>query len=132
VSMARTVSDASGELDDTGAMLGVAAPVFPMWFNPGGDAGAGLPLGVIEADGEWVKIWFPLELPAPVVDDRFVTYEFAAGVRLLVAVMTDGSGFRPVVELDSPEAADWFEDALETARDEGGLLGEGLDIPYRL
>ncbi|GAB3595619.1 LamG domain-containing protein [Microbacterium tumbae] len=123
---------ASAEDPDEGGMLPVAAPVFPMQFNPGGEAGADLPLGAVERDGAWVKLWFPLELPVPVVEDRFVTYELAPGVRLVVAVMADGSGFRPIVELDSPDAAAWFRDALEDARVQDGLPGTGFDIAYRV
>lgn len=125
--------EGGGAIDiDTESMLGVAAPVFPLWFNPGGDAGEGLPLGVVERDDAWVKLWFPLPLPEPTLDDRFVTYELAAGARLIVAVMVDGSGFRPVVELDTPEAADWLEDELSLAREERGLPGSGLQMPFEV
>ncbi|WP_169582871.1 LamG-like jellyroll fold domain-containing protein [Microbacterium thalassium] len=113
-------------------MLPVEAPVYPMWFNPGGPLGAELPLGVIERDGSWVKMWFPLELSEPTVDGRFVTYELAEGARLVVSAGSDGSGFRPIVELDSPAATQWFRGALAEARGAKALPGDGLEIPYRI
>lgn len=131
-STARLRSSVSSLPPEVGDMLPVAAPVFPMWFNPGGEAGAALPLGVVERDGSWVELWFPLDLPVPVVDERFVTYDFGNGIRLVVAVGADGSGFRPVVELDSPEAAAQFQAALAKARAVNGLEGVGYEIPYRV
>jgi len=113
-------------------MLSVAASAFPMEFNPGGEAGRGLPLGTVLQDEKWVKIWFPFDLPVPVIDGRFVSYELDDGVRLVVAVGSDGSGFRPIVELDSPAAAAWFRDALDAVRVRDGLPGAGYEIPYRV
>jgi hypothetical protein len=113
-------------------MLPVTAPLAPMWVNPGGAAGAGMPLGVVQSGAEWVKMWFPLPLPVPELDERFVTYPLSSGVRLVVAIGADGSGFRPIVELDSPTAAAWFAGELASARADGGLPGSGVQIPYRV
>lgn len=112
-------------------MLRVAAPVFPMWFNPGGAAGADLPLGAVSVDGSWVKMWFPLPLGEATVDGRYVTYELADGARVLLAVTVDGSGFRPVIELDSPAAADWFFTAIDAAEVPSDAGVADLGIPYR-
>lgn len=117
---------------DVSRMSPVAAPVNPMWFNPGGDSGVGLPLGVVQKDESWVALRFPMALPEPEVNGRFITYPLADGVRLQIAVMTDGSGFRPIVELDSPEAARWFQGALSSLREQADLPGTGYEIPYRV
>ncbi|MBO0981299.1 hypothetical protein [Microbacterium sp. SD291] len=69
---------------DTSRMLPVEAPVYPMWFNPGGVAGQGLPLGVVQRDDAWVALRFPFALPEPIIDGRFVTYPLTEGVRLSV------------------------------------------------
>ncbi len=111
-------------------MLPVTAPTFPIWVNPGGEAGEGLPIGVIARDASWMKLWFPLPLGASQVDGRFVTYDLGPGARLVVAILSDGAGFRPIVELDSPAAAEWFRLALVEARSAQGLPGEGFEIPY--
>jgi hypothetical protein len=131
VGAVRTAVD-EGVAAGVAGMLPVEAPLFPMWFNPGGTAGEGLPLGVIARDKSWVKMWFPLPLPEPTVEGRFVTYGLSTGVRLVVAAGAEGSGFRPIVELDSPDAAAWFRDALDEARAVNGLPGSGFEIPYRI
>lgn len=77
----------------------VAAPVSPMSLNPGGEAGVGQPLGTIEHEGHLLEIWFPLDLPVPIVEGSRVTYGLAPGVRLLVTINVDTTGFIPVVEL---------------------------------
>lgn len=113
-------------------MLPVEAPAYAMWFNPGGNAGAELPLGVVERDGSWVKLTFPLPLPVPEIDGRFVTYQLSADVSLVVSVETDGSGFRPIIEVGSPAGAQWLRNALDEHRAEQGLPGAGWEIPYRV
>ncbi len=116
----------------TAGMLPVAAPVFPMWVNPGGPAGAGLPLGVIQRDARWMSLWFPLPLGVPMIEGHTISYDLGPGARLVIIVISDGAGFRPIVELDSPAAAAWFQGALEDARALQGLPGEGFEIPYRV
>lgn len=128
----RPAATESPVVPDVVGMLPVAAPTFPMWFNPGGQAGAGLPLGVIVRDGAWMKLGFPLALGQPVIDGRFVTYGLGPGARLVVVVVGDGAGFRPIVELDSPAAAEWFQGALASARSADDLPGAGTEIPYRV
>ncbi|MFJ2506067.1 LamG-like jellyroll fold domain-containing protein [Microbacterium sp. NPDC087592] len=117
---------------DTDRMLSVEAPVYPMWFNPGGEAGVGMPLGVVQRDDAWVAMRFPLALPTPVIDGRFVTYPLADGVRLTLSVMEDGSGFRPILELDSADATEWWRTALASVRQAADLPGDGFDVPYRV
>lgn len=121
-----------GQLPHVTGMLTVEAPLFPMWFNPGGASGADRPLGVIERDGSWVALWFPLALPAPIVDGRFVTYPLAEGVELLVAISADGAAFRPIITLADASAAVWFENALAEARGVAGLPGSGVEVPYKV
>jgi hypothetical protein len=96
--------------------LSVAAPIYPMSFNPGGVAGLGQPLGSIERDGKTLDVWFPLELPEPTIDGSQVVYELGEGIRLFVSVNVDASGFLPVVELSDPAAAEVFAQMLDEAR----------------
>jgi len=110
--------------------INVAAPVFPMSLNPGGAAGAGLPLGTIERDGHMFKIWFPLDLPVPVAEESRVVYEFAPGIRLIVTVNSDTTGFMPVIELADALAADRFTSLLEEARAELGDPAPGMRIEF--
>jgi len=113
-----------------GAELDVAAPVLDMQLN-GGDTGETKPLGVIESNGHTFKVWFPLPLPEPTVEENRATYELARGVRVVTYVSPSGTGFTPVVELDDREAADWLRQELEAARSKGNLPGSGFDIPLR-
>jgi len=113
-----------------GAELDVAAPVLDMKLN-GGDTGETKPLGVIESNGHTFKVWFPLPLPEPTVEENRATYELARGVRVVTYVSPSGTGFTPVVELDDREAADWLRQELEAARSKGNLPGSGFDIPLR-
>lgn len=118
------------ESSRAGAALDIAAPVLDMQLN-GGDTSTSQPLGVIQANGQSFKVWFPLALPEPVVDEDRVTYGLAAGVRVVTYVSPAGTGFTPVVELDDRNAAEWFHDALTKARVAKGLPGSGFDIPLR-
>ena len=108
----------------------VAAPTFPMSINPGGAAGAGQPLGTIERDGYAFEMWFPLDLPVPTLDGSHIVYDLIDGVRLIVTVNPDTTGFIPVVELRDPDAAARFRSALEAARAEDGIPGSGIDLGF--
>lgn len=89
-------------------VLEVAAPVYPIELNAGGEAGKGDPLGSITRDGKRLDVWFPAELPVPVIDEAQLIYDLGEGVRLIVSVSLDGTGFLPVVELADPKAAERF------------------------
>ncbi|MDF0513908.1 hypothetical protein PX701_09785 [Agromyces sp. H3Y2-19a] len=102
-------------------LLEVAAPVFPIELNAGGAAGAGEPLGSITREGNRLEVWFPTELPEATVDGSQAVYELADGVRLVVSVAPDGTGFAPVVELADPAAAARFRNLVDAQR--------GVDAP---
>lgn len=108
----------------------VAAPIFPMSLNPGGAAGAGQPLGSLSQNGHSLDVWFPLELPVPLLEGSQAIYDLGEGIRLVVNVNVDGSGFIPVVELVDPAAAELFEDMLDDARVEHGGVSTGMDIEF--
>jgi Concanavalin A-like lectin/glucanases superfamily len=108
----------------------VAAPVFPIFLNPGGPAGAGKPLGTIERDGDVFKVWFPLDLPVPSMEGSRLFYEFGDGIRLIVSINADATGFTPVLEVATPTAALALENLLAAAREAKGLPGEGLQLAY--
>ncbi|MEO5920357.1 MAG: hypothetical protein ABIQ01_04360, partial [Pseudolysinimonas sp.] len=110
--------------------IDVAAPAYPISLNPGGEAGAGRPLGTIERDGHLFKVWFPLDLPVPVVEESRVIYELAPGVRLLVTINVDTTGFIPVVELADPAAAGTFAAMLAEARAAAAAPGSGYDLGF--
>ncbi len=122
------------ESSRAGAALDIAAPVLDMQLN-GGDTSTSQPLGVIQANGQSFKVWFPLALPEPVVDEDRVTYGLAVGVRVVTYVSPAGTGFTPVVELDDRNAAEWFHDALtesaasSTSSPRGGN-GDGPSSSY--
>jgi len=110
--------------------LSVAAPVYPIELNAGGAAGHGDPLGSITRDGKRLDVWFPLELPVPETDGAQATYEFGDGIRLIVSVSVDGTGFLPVIELANPAAAARFIVLLEAARANGESSAEGIDVDF--
>lgn len=118
-------------------VISLAAGPTPMFFSNGIRGSAGLsassevPLGQIESSaGETLKVWFPLPLPNPDVEDDKLTYDLGDGIRVVVSVTIDGTGFLPVVELSSPAAAAEFASRLEAARGSQGS-GTGMDIEYR-
>ncbi len=110
--------------------IAVAAPVFPIFLNAGGAAGAGKPLGTIERDGHLFQIWFPLDLPVPTVEKSRVFYRLGDGIRLAVTVNSDTTGFIPVVELANPEAASAFADMLAASRMEKKIPGSGIELGF--
>lgn len=114
-----------------GGMLEVVAPIVDVQISNGDSTGV-QPLGVITAAGQTIKVWFPLELPVPVLDGDRATYTLAPGVRMVTHINADGSGFTPVVELADPKAAEWFRNALSKERAVRGLAGVGFDIPLMI
>jgi len=113
-----------------GGEVTVVAPVAPMEFNPGGDAGRGLPLGTLEIDGHTMKVWFPLDLPVPEVTETSLVYAIDEGIRLVVSVSVDVAGFLPVIELAEPAAAARFAILLQDARSESQMQGAGFDLGF--
>ncbi|GLI27908.1 hypothetical protein ARHIZOSPH14_21500 [Agromyces rhizosphaerae] len=65
--------DSSLVVDENGDVA-VAAPVYPTVLNPGGAAGAGRALGVIEREGMRLEVGFPLDLPIPEVSGTQAVY----------------------------------------------------------
>jgi hypothetical protein len=125
VSSSPSRTDVSGEwaeIDTTiegtpgEGVLDVASPVYRMELNAGGAAGAGAPLGSITVDGHRLDVWFPAELPVPVLAGDQAFYTLAEGVRLIVTVEADGTGFLPIVELADPGAADRFRALTDAGR----------------
>lgn len=110
--------------------IDVAAGVFPIALNPGGEQGASDPLATIERNGHVLDVWFPLELPVPSVEGSRAIYDFGEGIRLAVTVNVDATGIASVVELESPIAAERFLDMLENDRLTDGTPGAGLEIGY--
>lgn len=113
-------------------MLALVAPTYHIQFNPGGEAGADLPLAQIEREGATLAFHFPMELGAPSVTGSTVTYPLFAGASVEVHVNADGTGFLPIIKLDSRQAATEFATRLETARGENELPGTGWELPFRL
>lgn len=133
-----TRTSASGEWTDIDTaiegtpgegVLEVAAPVYAIELNAGGEAGEGKPLGSITRDGKRLDVWFPTGLPVPVIEDSQLTYGLAEGVRLIVSVSGDGTGFVPVVELANPAAAERFRALVDAARPDG-FPGRGGDLVF--
>lgn len=97
---------------DLAGMLPVVGGVTPMWFNPGGAAGVGLPLIVLGQPDERVSMHsasLPIEESAEaVVADQGVSYDFGQGVTLSVTTDRDGVRATPVVELADPAALDYL------------------------
>ena len=121
-----TPLDTSIEGSPGEGVLEVAAPVYPIELNAGGQAGEGDPLGSISRDGKRLDVWFPTRLPVPRIGDAQVTYDLAEGVRLYVSVSGDGTGFLPVVELADQAAAQRFQQLVDAARPAGfpGTTGD--------
>ncbi|MCW4384188.1 LamG domain-containing protein [Salinibacterium sp. SYSU T00001] len=112
-------------VDEESGAVTVIAPVFPMELNPGGSAGEGQPLGTIRREGKQLSVWFPLDLPVPDVTGSQAVYSIAEGIRLVVSINADATGFLPVVELADREAADRFEALVAAARAESGVETNG-------
>lgn len=117
--------------DEAAGVVRVAAPLSPITLNAGGEAGAAQPLGSLSQGEHTMQMWFPLDLPVPVLGESQAIYPLGEGIVLYVNVNTDGSGFMPVVELADPAAAARFEGMLEAARLANGGVSEGMDIEFR-
>jgi len=113
----------------TGA-IHVAAAVSPIKLNAGGTAGRGKPLGTITRDGHRLDVWFPLDLPVPEVSGSQAVYKLGKGIRLLVSVNVDATGFLPVVELADAAAEARFTALLDAARAAHGVASSGIDIEF--
>lgn len=96
-----------GALPDAGSgLLPVSGGVEPIWLNPGGAAGRGLPLAVIGPADRQVSMFagsLP-ELPRAVVGTDRVSYELGDGVSLVVLLNDEGTEVTPVVRLADPAA----------------------------
>ncbi|MFI6424512.1 LamG-like jellyroll fold domain-containing protein [Promicromonospora sp. NPDC050880] len=112
---------------DLAGMLPVVGGVTPMWLNPGGATGAGLPLVVLGQPDERVSMHsasLPIgEAGQAVVAGRGVSYDFGQGVTLSVTTDRDGVRATPVVELADPAALDHLT---------GDLLPEANAAPLSL
>lgn len=121
--------ESGGEL---AGMIPVTGGVEPVWLNPGGRAGAGLPLVALGAPGERVSMFSaslpPSDATTGVVDEaaRSVTYSFGQGVDLIVSVNEDGTTATPVVRVADRGALDHLREDLL-----GGAADLGLDFTLR-
>jgi hypothetical protein len=110
---------------DLAGMLPVVGGVTPMWFNPGGPAGADLPLVVLGQADERVSMdsgSLPIaESAAAVVTGLGVSYDFGQGVSLSVTTDRDGVRATPVVELADPSALDYLTSELLPEEDTSPL-----------
>ncbi len=125
-------TDLDTELNETSdGLLEVSAPVYPTTLNAGGVESATSSLGSIEKDGHRLAVSFPAALPAADVDGNRAFYDLAPGVRLIVTISSDGTGFTPVVELADAAAAETFAALLDEQRSERGLPGSGIQVPFQ-
>lgn len=90
---------------DVDGRLEVSAPAYAMSFS---DGSPDEPLARIEKDGHALEFDAPFDLTTAVVDGDQVTYPGVLGddgLSLVVTVDPDGSGFRQVIQVDTPAAA---------------------------
>lgn len=110
---------------DLAGMLPVTGGVAPMWFNPGGPAGADLPLVVLGQTGEQVGMYsasLPIDQASTaVVTGNGVSYDFGQGVSLSVTADRDGVRATPVVELADPAALEYLTGELMPQQDAAPL-----------
>ncbi|MEV0952482.1 hypothetical protein [Promicromonospora sp. NPDC050249] len=111
---ASPVDDAADQ--ESSGMLPVTGGVEPIWLNPGGEAGDGLPLAMIGPEGSRVRMFSQslslVEAAAAVVLEERVEYDFGRGVTLVVSVNHDGTHVTPVVRLADPQALADLTDVL--------------------
>ncbi|WP_157008732.1 hypothetical protein [Agromyces laixinhei] len=98
--------DTSLEVDAETGVVAPVAPVYAIELNGGDPGGVARPLGAITREGMRLEVGSPVRLPVPEVSDTQAVYRVADGVRLIVTVNADGTGFFPVFELATPEAAE--------------------------
>lgn len=136
---------------DSGAvpagMLPVTGGVEPIWVNPGGPAGADLPLAILGPVDDRVSMFSAsLPLTAPVtVDGARATYDFGGGVSLVASVSDDGTAVTPVVRVaDQAALAHLSDDLLTEGGDDAagplalsfplttseGLVAEAADVGF--
>lgn len=125
-----TAMDSSLVYDEDEGSIQVAASVFPMEINAGGQAGRGKPLGSIIADDHRLDVWFPLELPEPQISGSQAVYPLGEGIRLLVSVSVDTTAFLPVVELADSSAARRFTAMLDADRSLDSSKAAGLALEF--
>ncbi|WP_369371822.1 LamG-like jellyroll fold domain-containing protein [Promicromonospora sp. Populi] len=92
--------------DAATGMLAVTGGVEPIWLNPGGTAGAGLPLAIIGPEGDQVQM-FSGSLPITgvvAVEDGRVTYDLGEGISLVASLNGQGTSVTPVVRLEDVAA----------------------------
>lgn len=126
-----TEMDPTLVVDEAAGTIDVVAPVFPLQLNAGGIEGRGRPLGTITKDGHQLEVWFPLELPVPELSESQAIYDLGEGIRLLVSVNVDATGFLPVVELANADAAVRFTALLDAERAKYGSPSTGIDLDFR-
>ncbi|MET4159342.1 LamG-like jellyroll fold domain-containing protein [Agromyces sp. PvR057] len=107
------------------SVLSVASPVYPIELNAGGSAGSGQPLGSITREDGRLDVWFPAELPVPELQGSRVSYDLAEGVRLVVSINAQASGFVPVVVLADAQAYERFRVLVDQHPTTGGSTGSG-------
>ncbi|MFF2273772.1 LamG domain-containing protein [Agromyces sp. NPDC058136] len=113
--------DTTLEVDAETGVVSPIAPVFEIELN----GGTGRPLGAITREGKRIEVGSPVRLPVPDIVDGRATYRIADGVRLIVTVNEDGTGFFPVFELATPEAAGTLSSLLSAQRAAAGGLPAG-------
>ncbi|WP_454859223.1 LamG-like jellyroll fold domain-containing protein [Promicromonospora soli] len=92
--------------DAATGMLAVTGGVEPIWLNPGGSAGADLPLAIIGPEGDQVRM-FSGSLPvtgSAVVEGSRVTYDLGDGITLSASLNGQGTSVTPVVRLEDSAA----------------------------
>ncbi|KQQ94605.1 hypothetical protein ASF62_11085 [Leifsonia sp. Leaf325] len=99
-------------LDEDADVIVPESPVYEIELNAGGSANSGDPLGSITREGQRLEVGFPLPLPEPELDGSQAIYMLGDGIRLIVTVMGDGTGFFPIVELESAAASARFQAML--------------------
>lgn len=114
-----------------GGMLPVSGGVEPMWLNPGGVTGSGLPLAIIGPAESRVSMYsrsLPVTATAQVTDGR-VSYDLGRGVALSVSVNDDGTIVTPVVRMQDAAALEYLTtELLEPAPGQD----EGLELLFPL
>ena len=120
--------DSTLVLDPKTDTIRTTATVFPINLNPGGEAGRGKPLGTIENEDQKLQVWFPLDLPKPEMAGSQLFYAIDKGIRLVVTINGDATGFMPVIELLDAAAAARFTELLDAARAAKGGVSSGINL----
>ncbi|WP_022894479.1 LamG-like jellyroll fold domain-containing protein [Agromyces subbeticus] len=122
--------DTTLQVDAESGMVAPVAPVYEIELNDGTER----PLGAITREGKRLEVGSPVQLPVPNIEDGQAVYEIADGVRLIVTVNEDGTGFFPVFELATPDAAGTLRTLLAERRTAVGGApaggGNGLQLAF--